>query len=277
MTGAPHAPAAALVQSVMAAGLADPHRLHEWIEEPRLLERYGVDATAIDLSTLADFAGLSEKVRHNQCREHLELTFRLLRLSGMEVELFRSYAPRSRQQRRQGLTTVTDRLDGLAAFVEEWAQQGEAGRTLVRDVLWHEYVIAVLREARAIATTDGLDSAAPHATPLHNGRLLVRRTTCDPFQVTEVLRAREPDLGAIERGTWTFVYHRSPAGAVQVVEVEDGVAELLLAVDGRSSVEEIACRLFGSDELAGSLRSTFDELARLGLLAWCLPGDTPCG
>jgi hypothetical protein len=147
----------------------------------------------------------------------------------------------------------------------------------VRDVLWHEYVIAVLREARAIATTDGLDSAAPHATPVHNGRLRVRRTTCDPFQVTEVLRAREPDLGAIERGTWTFVYHRSPAGAVQVVEVEDGVAELLLAVDGRSSVEEIACRLFGSDELAGSLRSTFDELARLGLLAWYLPGDTPCG
>lgn len=277
MTGAPHAPAAALVQSVMAAALADPHRLEEWIEEPRLLERYGMDAAAMDLSALADFAGLSEKVRHNQCREHLELTFRLLRLSGMEVELFRSYAPRSRQRRRQGLTTVADRLDGLAAFVEAWAQQGDAGRTLVRDVLWHEYVIAVLRDSGAAATADGLDPAASHAVPVHDGRLAVRRTTCSPFQVTEVLRAREPDLAAIERGTWTFVYHRAPPGPVRVMEVEDGVAELLLAVDGRSSVEEIARRLFGSDELTGSLRSTFDEFARLGLLAWCRSGGPPCG
>jgi hypothetical protein len=265
------------VQSAIAAALADPHRLHEWIEEPRLLERYGIDATAIDLSALADFAGLSEKVRHNQCREHLELTFRLLRLSGMEVEFFRRYAPTSRQRRRQGLTTVPDRLEGLAAFVAEWAQQGDSGRTLVRDVLWHEYVIAVLRNAQGPATTEGVGSADPHVTPLHDGRLVVRRTTCNPFQVTEALRAREPDLGAIERGTWTYVYHRAPAGTIRVMEVEDGVAELLLAADGRSSVEEIADRLFGSGELVDSLRSTFDELVRLGLLAWRQPGASPCG
>lgn len=271
MTG----PSASLVQSVMAAGLADPHRLQEWVDEPELLERHGIDPAVMDLSSLADFAGLSEKVRHNQCREHLELTFRFMRLAGIEVQLFRCYAPRSRQRRRQGLTSVPDRLQGLAEFVEEWAGQDEGDRRVLCDVLWHEYLIAVLRDTDA--TPDPGDHAVACGIPVHDGRIVFRRTTCNPLQVAEVLRARDPDLAAIERGAWTFVYHGTPEGTVRILDVESGVPDLLLAVDGRSSVEEIARRLFGDDALAAPLRATLDQLVQLRLLAWGGDGGAPCG
>ena len=270
MTESSSLPAAALVHSVMAAGLARPQRLQDWIAEPRTMDRYGLEPSSMDLATLADFAGLSEKVRHNQCRQHLELTFRLIRLAGVEVELFREYAPRSRERRRQGLTSVRDRLDGLAQFVEEWATADGSIRGLVRDVLWHEYVIAVLRD-----TDVSPDAALRPGVPAHHGRIVVRRATCSPLQVAAVLRAREPDLGAIERGDWTFVYHKPPSGPVRIMDVEPAVADLLLAVDGRSSVGELAGRLFGG-ALVDSLRSTLGQLVDLDVLTWSNAEGRPC-
>ncbi|MGH9228112.1 MAG: RiPP maturation protein ApyI [Acidimicrobiales bacterium] len=263
---------APLVHSVIAAGLSDPYRLRNWMTEPAALERYGVDPSSLDLDALADFAGLSEKVRHNQCRQHLELSFRLMRLTGVEVQLFRDYAPRSRARRRQGLISVPDRLDGLAQFVEEWAAGGGPVRTLLRDVLGHEYVIAVLRRSEVAPPAP----TGPARVPVHHGRIVVRRSTCDPSQVASVLRAREPDLAAIERGVRTFVYQKAPGSDVRILEVEDGVAELLLAVDGRSSVEDLAGRLFGG-ALVDPLRSTLEQLADLGVLAWSHDGGVPCG
>lgn len=263
---------APLVHSVIAAGLSDPYRLRDWMADPAALERFGVDPSSLDLDALADFAGLSEKVRHNQCRQHLELSVRLMRLAGVEVQLFRDYAPRSRERRRLGLTSVPDRLDGLAQFVEEWAADGSPVRTLVRDVLWHECVIALLR--RSDVAPPGPVGAA--RVPVHHGRIVVRRWTCDPSQVASVLRAQEPDLAAIDRGVWTFVYQKAPGSDVRILEAEDGVAELLLAVDGRSSVEELAGRLFGG-ALVDSLRSTLEQLADLGVLAWSHDGGVPCG
>lgn len=273
----PPAPSASLVHSLIASGLSDPQRLQEWSARPDLVERYGVDPSTLDLATLADFAGLSEKVRHNQCREHLPLTFRLIRLAGVEVELFRCYAPRSRQRHGQGLTSVTDRLDGLAEFVEEWAAGGESLRILIRDVLWHEHVISVFRRVE-IAPDAGpkLLATGGGTIPLLDGRIVVRQATCDPLQVAQVLSAREPDLSAIERAPWTFVYHRAPAGSVRILAVDRGVAELLLVVDGRSSVEAIADRLLGDIALVPALRSTLEELADLGLLTWRGDGRVPC-
>jgi len=276
MTASP-APSAALVHSLMAAALSDPQRLQDWAARPELVERYGVDASTLDVSTLADFAGMAEKIRHNQCREHLPLTFRLIRLTGVEVELFRTYAPRSSQRRRQGLTSVSDRLAGLAEFVDEWADEGEPLRTLVRDVLWHEYLISVLRAPESASDAGTRPTAdADGALPVPAGQIVVRQATCDPLQVARVLRAKEPDLACITRRPSTFVYHGAQ-GRVRILEVEPGVAELLLVVDGRSSVEAIADRLFGDETLVPHLRSTLEQLADLGLLAWRSDGAVPCG
>src|SRR5580700_3631480 len=101
----------------------------------------GIDPSKVDLGAIAGFAGLSEKVRHNPCREDLPLTFRILSLSGLEIDLFRCYAPTSFERRRRGLNVTADRLEGLANFVEQWAPASDPARTLVRDVLRHEHSI----------------------------------------------------------------------------------------------------------------------------------------
>lgn len=262
-------PPAALAHSVVATGLADADRLRAWRADPARLGELGVDPSTVDLGSLADFAGLSEKIRHNPCRDDLQLTFRLLLVSGLEIELFRDYAPRSLERRRQGLNSVADRLEGLLQFVEGWASETDQVRCLLRDVLRHEHVVAILRAAEVgvFRTADASKPGGP-AIPLYNGYLLVRRMTCDPRQVGRVLRAREPDLGQIERGSWTFGYHKSTEGRLRMLEVDHGVGDLILAVDGRTSADGIAERLFGDGPAAGSLLAAFDQLTELGLLVW---------
>lgn len=271
MTLTAHSPSppAALAHSIVATGLADADRLRAWGAEPARLEEFGVDPSAVDLGSLADFAGLSEKIRHNPCRDDLQLTFRLLLVSGLEIELFRDYAPRSLQRRRQGLNSVADRLDGLLQFVEGWASGTDQVRCFIRDVLRHEHVIASLRTA-AVGTFRTADPSKPggQVIPLYNGHLLIRRMTCDPRQVGRVLRAREPDLGQIERGSWTFGYHKAAGGRLRMLEVDHGVGDLILAVDGRTSADGIAERLFGHGPATGSLLAAFDQLTELGLLVW---------
>jgi hypothetical protein len=112
---------------------------------------------------------------------------------------------------------------------------------------------------------------------MHNGRLVVHQLTCDPSQVGRVLRAREPDLGDITRGRWTFGYHRTDDGVLRMLEIDPPVGDLLLAVDGRSSLDGIAGRLFGTGTATGRLLPAFTELTALGLLVWRLDGKTaPC-
>jgi hypothetical protein len=266
-------PTASLAHSLVAAGLADPGRLHRWRTEPALLERYGVHASDVDLEALADFAGLAEKIRHNQCRDDLPLTFRLLRLSGLEIDLFRHYAPRSIERRREGLTSVVHRIDGLASFVEGWAPEDDSLRCLVRDVLRHEHALAVLRATVVEAVASDNLSPGPHRPPMHNGRILVGRLTCDPAQVAAVLRARDPDLGEIERAPHTFVYQRASNGRLRILEVDQGIGNLLLAVDGRTSVARIAQRLLGDDASVDALSSVLDQLVKVGLVGWNQSGD----
>jgi len=279
MTGARSLSGGALAHAVVAAGLADPDLLRAWTEEPTRLAAIGIDPAAVDLDSLANFAGLAEKVRQNPCRLYLPLTFRLLGLTGLEIKLFRDYAPESQRRRQLGLNSPMERVDGLANFVERWAMDDDAVGSLIRDVLRHEHALALLSMASPVLVPERravrLDG---RSVPGHAGRTLVRTLSCDPEQTGAVIRQRVPDLSNIERGRWTFVYHRDTGDRLQVLEVEPGVGHLLLAVDGQASVDDIAIRLFGHRATAGSLLPAFDQLVELGLLGWRAdPRGASCG
>src|SRR5262249_48489155 len=156
-----------------ATALVDADRLAAWRADPARLAEYGIEPSTMDLDGVADFAGLAERVRHNQCRGDLELTFRLLRLTKLEVALFRDDTPVWLQRRRAGRNSTADRIAGLAEFVADWAD-GDATRTLVRDVLDHEHAIARLRHADAPTPPPGAGASRPDgpAVPLPNGRLV---------------------------------------------------------------------------------------------------------
>lgn len=261
-------PRAALVHSVVAAGLVDTGRLQAWRAQPATLGQLGIDASAIDLDSLADFAGLAEKIRHNPCRQDLQLTFRLLLLTGLEIKLFRDYASRPLARRRQGLQFPAHRLDSLMQFVEEWSAGADPTRCLIRDALRHEHAVATLGAAEA-GPLPGAHSGEPNgsAIPLHNGLLLVHRMTCDPWQLGRILRTRDPDLGRVERGSWTFGYHKTARSPLRMMEMDHEVGDLILAVDGRTSLDGISRRLLG-DAATGTLLAAFEQLTALGLLSW---------
>lgn len=270
-------PGAALAHAVVATGLADPERLRSWRDQPALLATLGLAPGSVDLDALADFAGLSEKIRHNQCRIDLPLTFRLLLLTGLEIALFRDYAPRSLARRRLGRTSTRDRLNGLLEFVEAWAPPTDPDRCLVRDVLRHEHAIATLRDAADPPATAGSDEPDRTAVPRPHGHLVVHRLTCDPRQVGQVLRDRDPDLGRIERGSWTLGYHRPPGRPPRMLEVEHPVGELLRAVDGRRDPGGIAAALLGDAAATDHLLAALTQLTELGLLRWHSgTGAAPC-
>ncbi len=268
-------PSAALTHSVLAAALVDADRLAAWRADPGRLAEYGIDPSTMDLDGLADFAGLSERVRHNQCRRDLRLTFRLLWLAKLEVALFRDYTPVSLRRRRAGLNTTADRIAGLAEFLAEWAE-GDPTRGLVRETLDHEHTVARLRHAGVPVPPPGAGASRPDepAVPLPNGRLVVRTASCNPVQVAEVLKAREPDLGLIERGSWTLIYRRGFDGSLTVSEVDAGLGALVSVVAGDADVATLARRLRVPQDL---LSTMLDRLTGLGMF-WWRSGETarPC-
>ena len=145
-------PSARSVHSAIATYVADPNRLAREAAKPPAERPTAL--RELDLDTLADFTGLTEKVRHNQVRGDLQMTFRLLRLTGQEIQLFRDYAPISLQRRQQRLTSPAQRLDGLVEFTENWAGT-DSQRCLVRDLLRYEHTVAAFRRdaCRLLRTT----------------------------------------------------------------------------------------------------------------------------
>lgn len=270
-----HRPSAALTHSVLAAALADADRLAAWRADPGRLGEYGIEPSAMDLDGLADFAGLAERVRHTQCRRPLQMTFRLLWVAKLEVELFRDYTPVSLRRRRAGLNTTADRIAGLAEFVAEWAE-GDPTRGLVRETLDHEHILARLRNAEVPVPPPGASASRPDepAVPLPNGRLIVRTSSCNPWQVADVLKASKPDLGSIERGSWTLIYRRGFDGSLTVSEVDRGLGALVGMVTGDADVAELAGRLRVPQDL---LSAMLDRLTGLGIF-WWRSGETakPC-
>jgi len=270
-----HRPPAALTHSVLAAALVDADRLAAWQADPGRLDEYGIEPSALDLDGLADFAGLAERVRHNPCRRDLQLTFRLLWLAKLEVALFREYTPVSLQRRRAGLNTTADRIAGLAGFVAGWAD-GDPVREVIRETLEHEQTVAQLRHADVPVPPPDAGPARPDgpAVPLPNGQLVVRSASCSPQQVAEVLQVNQPDLGSIERGSWTLIYRRGFDGSLTVSETDRGLGALVRVVTGDADVATLADRLRVPQDL---LSAMLDRLTGLGIF-WWRSGETaqPC-
>lgn len=254
---------ARVAHSAMATCVADPERLAREAAMPPAQRTRAL--RELDLDSLADFMGLTEKVRHNQVRGDLQMTFRLLRITGLEIRLFRDYAPSSLRRRAHGLTSPAQRLDGLVEFTQTWAG-ADPQRCLVRDVLRYEHTVAAFRRDTSIEDDRGPAALRPDSVPVPHGRIVTVEASCQPVAAVEVLRAQEPDLGLVERRRYDLVYHRSPSGRFRVIEVEPGTPALLDAVDGRSTVRRLTERLVGDDGYVGAVCAAYQSLTDLGLL-----------
>ena len=127
------------VHAVLAAGVDDPALLAGWEQDPERLRAHGIET--IDLDAIRKFAGLTAKVRHNLLRDDLPLTFRLLNVAGLEIEVFAAYAA----VRRKFAATTAERIRDLVAFLDGWVDRERREHVLLWDLIRHEAAIGAVR------------------------------------------------------------------------------------------------------------------------------------
>ena len=263
------------VHSVIAAGLEDPRLLARWRHEPELLRGCGVDPAALDLEALWKFAGLSAKVKHNGLRADLPLTFRLMNVAGLEIEVFASYAAARADDGRRYAETPAARAADLSDFLKDWLDFGRREHAMLWDVLRYEMALARLRRAAAAEAeteTQGPRSAvAPNgkSVPGVRGEVILHEMRCDPRAVAETLWEKTPRLGDVPLGAHYFCFWRRGAGTeVHILQLDELGFYLLSLADGRRTAARISRALGGGARPAKGFLAALGELAEFGILTF---------
>lgn len=261
------------VHAVLAAGVQNPSLIVNWRENPAILARRGITPDLIDLTGLWKFAGLTVKVRHNGLRPHLPLTFRLLSVADLEIEVFGAYAEFCSARSQSYAPTLEGRAQNLFAFLENWLRPEIPEHAQLRELIRHE--AALMQLCKPDATMDG-DTEEPVASisepralsvPTLRGRVILHEMRANPREVGAVLFQSRPDLRQIALGCHYFAYWR-PAGTnqSQILELDEFGYYALSAIDGALTAADLSRRLgVGSRPTKPFLRS-LGQLAATGVL-----------
>jgi hypothetical protein len=223
------------VHALMAAGLADPALIREWLADPDVarqsLATRGAATAGLKPAELEDFlellrrfAGLVAKVRQNQLRASLPLTFRALDVTGLENDLFADYAPRFASAARAVTLDLEARKVAFVDFAREWLEISNPDHALVLDVMNHELLIGGL-----LSTEDEDPRPRRRANrggqslewvPEIRGQVMVTQMSSVPNEVTQRLAVEERDVSGVTRGLFTYAYWRPPQGEdIHVIEL----------------------------------------------------------
>jgi hypothetical protein len=267
------------VHAVLAAGVQSPDLIERWQLDPRELQVHGIDQGTLDLSALRKFAGLSTKVRHNQLRPRFPLTFRLLHVAGMEIEVFASYASFRSSTGQRFASTTEQRAADLIAFLKDWLDPRRRSHSLLWDVIRHEDALASLAAILPATGDEGADASPPvpgtpdpASVPVLNGEIVLHEMRCDPREVAPLLFERVPQLDrlALETRHWCYWRASGPAD-IRILELDEFGYYALAFSDGMRSVAELSADLAGSPRPTPVFMSLLGELAAVGVLRFA-PG-----
>ena len=269
---------ASRVHAVIAAGLDNPQLLTLWQQEPDRLRHYGVEPEDLDLDALWKFAGLSAKVRHNGLRMDLPLTFRLLNVAGLEIEVFASYASFAAGEGRRYADTSERRAQDLLSFLEHWLDFDRHEHALLWDLFRYELALTRLSRSTAAFPNEALAPPAPFApltqlraasVPRVCGEIILHEMTCDPRALGLTLQEKSPQLDEVSIGTFHFCYWRRDATAqVHILELDELGFYLLSLADGKRSAADLSQLLGGNRRPARRFLKVLAELAAVGIMAF---------
>lgn len=263
------------VHAVLAAGVQNPNLIARWQKDPQFLLGQGIEPDTIDLAALWKFAGLTVKVRHNGVRQELPMTFRLMSLAGLEIEVFASYATFCASKRQQYAATPEGRTRDLIAFLGQWLNLDVANHSLLWDLIRHEQALARLN--KSVSSTPPLvtvehpspsgGTPSGSSVPLVCGEIILHEMRCDPRAVELTLFQREPQLSQIPLGTRYYCYWRSDrTSGIQILELDEFGYYVLSFIGGVRSTAELSHQLgSGRRPTRGFLRS-LSQLAAIGIL-----------
>ena len=232
----------------------------------------GVDPAVVDLDALWKFAGLTTKVRHNGLRGDLPLTFRLLNVAGLEIEVFASYASCRAAEGKSYASTSAARSRDLLMFLEHWLDLDNHAHRLLWDLMRHELTLAHLRRLcqNAETTTAHASSDAVHLkvnTRLRvHGELVLHEMRSDPRVIEQLLHGKRPKLSEVSLEPYYFGYWRK-SNEVFVLQLDELAFYLLSLIDGTRATADISYLVNGRRRPDPGLLLALRDLASLGIIA----------
>ena len=271
------------VHAILAAGVENPELIARWRRDPRPLLDHGVEPGSIDLAALWMFAGLTVKVRHNGIREDFPLTFRLMNVAGLDIEVFASYAAFRASAGEQYATTTEARARDLIIFLEHWLDLDRTDHPLLWDLIRHEQALARLSKsalmhrgpAAADAGTPSQGKPTGKSVPKICGEIVLHEMQCDPRAVGLTLRESVPLLNRIPLATRYFCYWRADgAQKIQILELDAFGYYALSFVDGTRSTADLSRELGGNCRPTRGFLRSLGELAAVGILGFGSPSSS---
>ena len=263
------------VHAVIAAGLENPRLLARWQQDPEALRGCGVEPQEFDLDALRKFAGLTAKVRHNGLRADLPLTFRLMNVAGLEIEVFAAYASSRASEGGRYADTPAARARDLLTFLERWLDFERREHALLWDLLRHELALAHLGRGDEPFGGPGDPARAPTgaaraaSVPRVCGRVVLHEMRSDPRRVGAMLREKSPRLDEVELGEFHFCYWRGDtATEIHILQLDELGFYLLTLADGGRTTAEMSRMFGGSGRPAKWLLNALRELAATGVLTF---------
>jgi hypothetical protein len=234
--------AARQVHAVLAAAVSNPLLL----EELRQRAGRGEDDTAtFDLERIRLFAGLAVKVRQNDVRLSLPLTFKLLDRLKISIPLFAAYSKQAAALRQANKNMRSDKIESISCFMEGWLDPHVPEHALVRDILRHERALLACNGNRANSVPGHQDRHAasvtaavrPESIPRPAPGLIHHEMSCDTLALDRMLRLPTGDLSAVRRGQFYYAYcWDSERGCVSTREIDELGDILINLAGGRRSV-----------------------------------------
>jgi hypothetical protein len=248
------------------------------VDDPIVLERLRRRArsrgdTAVDFERVRLFAGLAAKVRQNDIRLRLPLTFALLDRLKVSIEIFADYAKPAAALRKANKKSPADKIDSFCEFLDGWLDHGNPDHALAWDLIRHERVLLELRDGATAAPVQPGDAKRRKVTaksiPVRRARTVHHEMSANPLQLEQILRTRSGDLSALARGQFHYVYRWDELrGCVSIDAVDELGCVLFDCADGANSVAQMAAALrhAGVAVDAGSLCGAVQQLVDNGAL-----------
>ena len=254
------------VHAVIAAGVEDPSLLARWLDEPERLRRQGVDPAAFDLIALRKFAGMTVKVRHNGLRHDLPLTFRLLNVTGQEIEVG---LRRLRAADGAGDAPTTEgRTRDFMNFLEAWLDRGRPEHVMLWDLIRHEHALAQVRRASPAQSSAKSVATSAAAVPHVCGAIVLYEMKCDPRAVAAALHESRPPFGDIAFETRYVCYWNAGGDGIRVIDLDAFGYCALSLVDGARSVADLSEAMGGKRRPSRAFLRLLGQLGQAGVIRY---------
>jgi hypothetical protein len=249
------------VHALLAAAVDDPLLL-ERLRRQAATQRNG---SPLDLERVRLFAGLAVKVRQNDVRLSLPLTFKLLDKLKISLALFAAYATPAAALRQANKKSRADKREAISRFIETWLSPDDPDHALARDMLHHECALLDCNAHHA-ATTVTPATVNPTSVPRRAAGLIHHEMSCDPLALARLLRSPDGALASLQRGQLHYLYGwDARRGGITVRQLDELGHILLTLADGRTSVARLAQALRQAGiavtraELCGATQKLVDD------------------